>query len=118
MFSCLPYPPSINHYWRRACRHIHISTEGRNYRNAVAEHLAGVKATEGRLAVHIRLFPPDKRRRDIDNVQKPLLDALQHGGAFEDDGQIDWLLTERKAVVKGGKVEVNVRQIDEVPCHA
>jgi hypothetical protein len=28
------------------------------------------------------LAPPDRRRRDIDNVQKPLLDALQHGGAY------------------------------------
>jgi hypothetical protein len=30
----------------------------------------------------IIVHPPDRRRRDIDNVQKALLDALQHGGAY------------------------------------
>jgi Holliday junction resolvase RusA-like endonuclease len=36
----LPYPPSINHYWRRAGRFIHISREGREYRKQVGELLA------------------------------------------------------------------------------
>jgi hypothetical protein len=36
----LPYPPSINHYWRRAGRFIHISREGREYRKQVCELLA------------------------------------------------------------------------------
>jgi crossover junction endodeoxyribonuclease RusA len=95
MKLCLPYPPSINHYWRRAGRIIHISREGRDYRQKVVDLFDNDAPLTNRLAVRLTLFPPDRRRRDIDNVQKPLLDALQHAGAYEDDSQIDWLLTER-----------------------
>jgi len=45
--------PSINHYWRRAGRFIHISREGRAYREKVAELLAAehVEPLFDRLAV-------------------------------------------------------------------
>jgi crossover junction endodeoxyribonuclease RusA len=110
----LPYPPSINHYWRRnRFRGMHVSNEGKSYRAAVVDLLAGRYGGSGvhevldkieacRLAVHLRINPPDRRRRDIDNVQKPLLDALQHGGLYADDEQIDWLLTERGEVDRSG----------------
>ena len=39
---------------------------------------------------------------------KALLDALGHGGVYEDDGQIDRLEIERGPVVPGGKVVVRV----------
>jgi crossover junction endodeoxyribonuclease RusA len=40
-------------------------------------------------------FPPDRRRRDLDNLLKPTLDALQHGGVYEDDSQVDLLVVRR-----------------------
>jgi Holliday junction resolvase RusA-like endonuclease len=33
----------------------------------------------------LELRPPDKRRRDVDNVAKAVLDALQIGGWLTDD---------------------------------
>ena len=39
----------------------------------------GIKPLTGKLVVDVEVFPPDNRRRDIDNVQKALLDALEHG---------------------------------------
>jgi crossover junction endodeoxyribonuclease RusA len=57
-------------------------------------------------------FPPDRRRRDLDNLQKPVLDALEHAGIYEDDSQIDLLLTRRRDVVAGGRLDV---QVDELP---
>lgn len=113
----LPYPPSINHYWRTARGRTYISDEGRKYRASVSGILARLPIfgpLTTRLAVSIKLNPPDRRRRDIDNVQKPLLDALQHGGAYVDDSQIDWLLTERGEVLKGGQVVVNISTISGV----
>lgn len=116
----LPYPPSMNHYWRRAGRIIHISSEGRKYRQRLGELLARehVDKMLGRLAVRIEVMPPDRRRRDIDNVQKPLLDALQHGGAYEDDCQIDWLLTERGERTPGGETRVNIESFPLTACPA
>lgn len=83
----LPYPPSINHYWRRVGPKTLISREGRRFRARVVAILAAmrVRPLAGDLAVEVEVYPPDRRRRDIDNVQKALLDALAHGGAYADD---------------------------------
>ena len=59
------------------------------------------------------MFPPHRRRRDIDNVQKALLDALQHGGAYEDDGQIVRLSIEKGDSVEGGKAIVRIQKVTE-----
>lgn len=64
----------------------------------------------GALAVHVTVHPPDRRRRDLDNAMKALLDALAHGGAYEDDSQIDRLEIVRGAVVPGGKVIVRIME--------
>lgn len=111
----LPYPPSINHYWRRVGTRTLISREGRRFRKAVLVILAAmnVEPLEGDLAVHVHVHPPDHRRRDVDNVAKALLDALEHGGAYHDDGQITRLVIEKCEPVEGGRTLVH---IEEQPC--
>ena len=52
------------------------------------------------------------RRRDLDNIQKPVLDALEHAGVYEDDSQIDLLVTRRRPVTKPGRIEI---RLDELP---
>lgn len=101
----LPFPPSVNHYWRRVGFRTLISREGRLYRDRVCRQLAQerVRPLDGPLAVHIEMYPPDRRRRDCDNLFKALLDALAHGGAYHDDSQIDWLSIERCQPVAGGR---------------
>jgi Holliday junction resolvase RusA-like endonuclease len=108
----LPYPPSINHYWRRVGPRTLISREGRRFRQNVLAILAAldVRPMEGRLDVQVEVFPPDNRRRDVDNVQKALLDALQHGGAYADDSQIVRLAIEKGEPVEGGKTIVRIRR--------
>jgi len=116
----LPYPPSVNHYWRRVGARTLISREGRRYRDRVASILAlrRVQPMAGSLAVRITVHPPDRRRRDLDNAMKSLLDALEHGGAYEDDSQIDHLYIWRGSVVPAGKVAIRIEQlIPEDPEH-
>ena len=86
----LPYPPSVNHYWRRVGHKTLISAKGRAYRASVCRiaTACGIKSLAGELIVTVDLYPPDRRRRDIDNTMKALLDALAAGGAYEDDSQI------------------------------
>ncbi len=62
----------------------------------------------GPLRVEIEVYPPDRRRRDIDNVQKALLDALEHGRAFRDDSQIVELKIERRAWTPAGRTLVRI----------
>ena len=116
----LPYPPSVNHYWRRVGSRTLISREGRTFRKNVCALLGGLPAGRhgggprkppagGRVALCMDAFPPDHRRRDLDNIQKPVLDALQHAGVYEDDSQIDLLITRRCKVDKPhGRLAVHV----------
>lgn len=109
----LPYPPSINHYWRRVGPRTLISREGRRFRERVMAILAamGIQPLCGRLAVEVEVFPPDNRRRDIDNVFKALLDAMEHGGAYADDSQIVRLSIEKRKPVEGGKTIVRIEKL-------
>ena len=108
----LPFPPSANHIWRRVGRRTVLSRRGREFRKEVCAllHHQRVRPISGPLEVTIDVFPPDRRRRDVDNVQKALLDALAHGGAYHDDSQINRLSIERQSVVRGGKVHVLIEE--------
>ena len=113
----LPYPPSVNHYWRRVGARTLISRAGRAFRRDVCSLLAArrVRPLDGPLVVQIEVHPPDRRRRDIDNLQKALLDALQHGGAYHDDSQIVALSIIKRDVVAGGKTFVSIQQTEAQP---
>jgi len=108
----LPWPPSINHYWRHVGPRTLISREGRTFRRNVCALLGGggprKPPSGGRIALAMDAFPPDRRRRDLDNIQKPVLDALEHAGIYEDDSQIDLLLTRRRERTAGGRLEINL----------
>lgn len=110
----LPYPPSLNHYYRHVGGKVLISAEGRRYRADVASALllAGVKPVAGRLTVALVVEPPDRRARDLDNVLKALLDALTHGGLWDDDSQIDRLMVEREEPRKGGRLTLRVGPVE------
>ena len=109
----LPFPPSVNHYYRPVGPRTLISREGRTYRDRVASHLLilGVRPLEGPIRMRIEVYPPDNRRRDLDNLLKSLWDALQHGGAYHDDSQVVKFEVEKLRVVPGGKVTVSIEEI-------
>ena len=111
MTITLPYPPSVNHYWRKFRNHMVISAEGRAYRAAVwaavVEQGCPLYA-EGALALKIKAWMPDKRRRDLDNILKALLDAMQDAGLYEDDSQVSRIEIERMGVEPPGRVEVEI----------
>lgn len=106
----LPFPPSVNHYYRHVGPRVLISREGRAYREKVCAALAwrGVPRLSSPLAVTVDVHPPDNRRRDLDNTQKALLDAMQHGGVYDDDGLIALLASRRRDLAPGGKVVVSI----------
>lgn len=65
----------------------------------------------GRLAVTIHAFPPDRRRRDLDNLMKALLDSLEHAGVYEDDSQIDMLQVFRADIVDDGEISISIEEL-------
>jgi crossover junction endodeoxyribonuclease RusA len=109
----LPWPPTLNTYWRHVGSRTLISREGRAYRDRVMLEVLRNRTPriDGRLAVDILAYPPDRRVRDLDNLPKAILDALRHARVYDDDGQIDDLLIRRGNVEKGGMVRVWIRTI-------
>lgn len=110
----LPYPPSVNKYWRRVKGKTLISQRGRNYAAEVAwmtkrapRFPAGVRA-----AVEVQAFMPDKRKRDLDNLFKSLLDSLVKAGVLVDDSVIDDLRIVRAGYEEDGKVIVSIKGIE------
>ncbi len=97
----LPLPPSANHHWRmfviqKAPRMI-LSAAGREYIQAVARCWNSSRSATpwepltGPLKVTATIHYLDRRKIDLDNRMKPLLDALTKCGAWGDDSQIDEL---------------------------
>lgn len=121
----LPYPPSINHYYMRTQRGIFVNARGKAYRQLVWATLYQCIGKEGKwdgepmngdLMVEILVYPPDNRKRDIDNIKKALFDALQHGGLFNDDYQIcdDHTIRINKKV-KGGLIDLRIQSAMRKP---
>ncbi|HAU6764315.1 TPA: RusA family crossover junction endodeoxyribonuclease [Salmonella enterica subsp. enterica serovar Pasing] len=118
----LPFPPSVNTYWRApnkgplVGRHL-ISAVGRKYQSAacvaIIEQLRRLPKPSTELAaVEIILYPPDKRIRDLDNYNKALFDALTHAGVWEDDSQVKRMLVEWGPVFPKGKVEITITKFE------
>lgn len=113
----LPFPPSVNSYWRTVrigkSNRTLISEKGRLYRERVLALLGRAKQPfTGRLRLTVEMFPPDKRKRDVDNFLKASLDALTHAGIYQDDSQIDILIVKRLSVHKGGCLKVFIDEIN------
>lgn len=111
----LPWPPTVNTMWRSIGRGRTILGEkGRIYRTEVA---ARVLTSIGRpmldcpLSVAIAAYPPDNRRRDLDNLFKSCLDSLAHAGVYADDYQIQRLSIERREVAKPGRLVVEIVEV-------
>lgn len=111
----LPWPPSENTY-RRVVPNRQgpvMSRKGRSYKATACGIIRANRYNRelaGRLEVEIMLRPPDRRKRDIDNTLKALLDAMQAGGVYLDDSQIDSLHVQRCEPVKDGMVWVEITE--------
>ncbi len=114
----LPYPPSVNHYYGYGRGRVYIKEEGRKFRESVAARLReeSFPTYHGPIGMALSVFPPDRRKRDLDNVRKALLDALQHGGAYDDDCQIRTDRASFMPSTPGGKVVVTIWKLDEEAC--
>ena len=97
-----PWPPSVNRMWRNIKGRTLLSKAGREYRTACLADVLMQRVKrdrlKGGLKVEILAFPPDKRRRDLDNMLKGILDALTYCGIIEDDSEIDKIEIQRGTV--------------------
>ncbi|HBW7282820.1 TPA: RusA family crossover junction endodeoxyribonuclease [Klebsiella pneumoniae] len=105
-------PPLLEGERGETGKHL-VSAAGRKFkhavRSAIIEQLRAIpKPSTAPAAVEIILYPPDYRRRDLDNYNKALLDALTYAGIWEDDNQVKRMAIEWGENVKGGRVEITI----------
>ena len=77
----LPWPPTVNTYWRRRGSQYYISDKGQKYRKDVQQIIRQLRLdifTKSLLRNTMIAEPLDSRRRDLDNTQKAVLDSLTH----------------------------------------
>lgn len=110
----LPWPPSANHFQGQKFGKRFLSAKTKAFRLRVSEEVAksNLAPLTQALEVFLALYPPDKRKRDIDNYIKQTFDALQHAGVFEDDSQINKLTVIKHKPIKGGKCAVVIVESD------
>lgn len=119
----LPWPPSVNQYWRNNRGTTILSKRGREYKKDVEGCVLCLPWSQinrcplkQRLQVHLTAYPPDRRKRDIDNLLKGVLDSLEKAGVYENDEQIDDLHIVRGDVEKYGRILVVIEEIGATEC--
>ena len=115
IYLTLSHPPTANTYYRNIGHRTIISKRGRQFalsvQSDVLTQLGRPPKLTGRLAVLLRVNSPDKRKRDIDNVVKPSLDALTKAGVWQDDSQLDEIQILRGEIRKPGSLFVEIREL-------
>ena len=112
----LDWPPTVNHYYTVARGRKILSTRGRDYKAEQVIQLRMQKIPRhdsGRFSINISAYPPDRRKRDLDNLLKPILDCLTDYGAIPDDSAIDEITIRRSVVEKPGLVQILIRRYDD-----
>ena len=108
----LPWPVSTNRYWRHYRNRTCLSPEAIRFRDSVASVIRMLhedRHITSPVAVSVILYPPDRKRRDLDNWGgKALLDALTYAGVWQDDSQVKELLIRWGEVIERGKTVVSI----------
>lgn len=110
----MPYPPSINHYYIHTPTGVKLGAKGQSYRRDAVYILHKFRGycKDKKIAVTINVYPPDKRKRDIDNILKCLLDAMEYANVYDNDNQIDMLTVIRRQIVPDGAVQIWICECD------
>ena len=108
----LSYPPSANRLWRNIRGRTIKSAEYRHWLALVYGEILVARCgrISGAYRLEVRATAPDRRRRDIDNLLKPISDALVTSGVVADDCAAISVYAEwAPDIVTGGQIIATVR---------
>jgi crossover junction endodeoxyribonuclease RusA len=112
----LPYPPSINGYWRSFRGRQIISKRGREYVKLVANEMLDLdlhsEMIGDDITFEMTINPPTLRKYDVDNFTKGVFDALTKCNFWIDDEQVQKLTVRKGIKVKNGNVEVAITKLN------
>lgn len=112
----LPYPPSVNSYWLASGKRRYISPAGVQFTKDVANVVTLSRAksfADQKVAISVMIHPRSKRKFDLDNTLKAILDALMKANMYDDDSQIEYIEIARGEAVDGGKAVIHLYDYEE-----
>lgn len=112
----LPWPPSINSYWKRTrFGSVYVSREGKEFVGRAVQLISnlGESPLVGRIGFDAKFYPPNRQRRDLDNCLKVLIDAIQESKLIGNDYQIKKLSAEMFDPIQNGGAIVELFEIPE-----
>ena len=113
----IPYPPSVNHLYDFRGRTKFIGEKGKLFFSEVSElamYWKIQKRISCQIKMDIKVFLPDKRKRDIDNVLKATFDSLQKSNIIEDDRLICQLMIEKVGIDrKKPRLEIEIAEYNK-----
>jgi len=108
----LPWPPSVNSLWRSSSKGWYMTKKAKEYKELVRYAVYKAKSPKfgdgEQIAVGVVAYPPDNRKRDLDNIFKILGDSLQDAGVYQNDCQIKKIYMEMKPKADVGAVHVKI----------
>ncbi len=106
----LPWPPSGNNMYTVARGRKILSSEGRSYRDEAICSIGNLRPVPGKVSVRMRACPPDRRRRDLDNLLKMPLDCCVKAGLIDDDSKIQSIQIEWGEVRRDPHLLIHIEQ--------
>jgi crossover junction endodeoxyribonuclease RusA len=99
----IPFPPSANSLWVRAKKGMRRSDSYMQWLTDAGWHVKSQKPGSilGPYKLSVQAARPDRRRRDLDNLLKPISDLLQSLGIIENDSDCE-MITARWVTVGHG----------------
>ena len=102
---------SVNKYYRSWQGRVLISKDGREFKKEVDLLLNNYEKVLGKIKLTLILHFKDKRKRDLDNYNKVLIDCLKNK-LFEDDDQIYQLYMEKHIGCGFNKITIDIESIE------
>ena len=102
---------SVNKYYRSWQGRVLISKDGREFKKEVDLLLNNYEKVLGKIKLTLILHFKDKRKRDLDNYNKVLIDCLKNK-MFEDDDQIYQLYMEKHIGCGFNKISIGIDSIE------
>lgn len=102
---------SVNKYYRSWQGRVLISKDGREFKKEVDLLLHNYEKITGKIKLTLILHFKDKRKRDLDNYNKVLIDCLKNK-LFEDDDQIYQLYMEKHIGCGFNKISIGIESIN------
>lgn len=119
----LSWPPSVNQYWEHVynakLRRVQVfpSKAALSFKvqtAALVRKKGAPPRFQNAIQIEIDAYPPDRRKRDSDNILKATFDALTYSNVWRDDYQVvDFRV--RRFDETGDKLIVRITELAQLP---